>query len=61
MQTRQVEAIVNSYIQDNFERVEVGASVEGWEDVSVLKRCAERIVFAECCEYILRVACSLES
>jgi hypothetical protein len=50
MQTPQIRSIIESYIHDNFERLEVGVEVEGWEDVDVLRSCAERIVVAECCK-----------
>jgi hypothetical protein len=47
LQTPQIRSIVRQYISENFERAEPGAEVEGWEEVEVLRGCAERIVFAE--------------
>lgn len=51
LQTPQIRSIVRQYIQENFERAEPGAEVEGWRDVGVLRGCAERIVFAESSEF----------
>ena len=38
------------YIHEQFTRLEVGAELEGWQDVGLLERECERIFVTDCCE-----------
>lgn len=47
-----VTSIVRAYILDTFDRLEVGAELEGWrEEVQALASDVDRIVVAECGEW----------
>lgn len=53
LQTFQIRQIVQDYILENFERVEVGAELESWDEMPLLQQNAERIVVAETCRSCL--------
>ncbi len=43
-----IKDIVESYIQENFDRLEIGAELDGWREVTLLDTHVERVVVAEC-------------
>ncbi|KAJ9118691.1 hypothetical protein QFC22_003911 [Naganishia vaughanmartiniae] len=42
-----VQAVISEYIQENFDRLEVGAELEGWRDIHTLANSVDRLVVAE--------------
>jgi hypothetical protein len=45
-----VKDVVESYIIENFDRLEIGAELDGWREVTLLETHVERVVVAECGE-----------
>lgn len=45
-----VQAVISEYIQENFDRLEVGAELEGWRDIHTLANSVDRLVVAESCK-----------
>ncbi|KAJ9101158.1 hypothetical protein QFC21_003376 [Naganishia friedmannii] len=42
-----IQAVISEYIQENFDRLEVGAELEGWRDIHTLANSVDRLVVAE--------------
>lgn len=40
---------VQVYVQEHFTRLEVGAELEGWQDVGLLERECDRVSVTDCC------------
>jgi hypothetical protein len=48
-----IKDIVEGYITENFDRLEIGVELEGWNEVTLLEKHVERIVVAECGEPVI--------
>ncbi|KAJ9100780.1 hypothetical protein QFC19_005519 [Naganishia cerealis] len=42
-----VQALISDYINENFDRLEVGAELEGWKDIHTLTNSVDRLVVTE--------------
>lgn len=45
-----VQGLISTYIHENFDRLEVGAELEGWKDIHALVNSVDRLVVTESCE-----------
>ena len=46
----QIRQNVQNFIQAMYETVEIGSTLEGWEEVTVLGNAVEKILVADACE-----------
>lgn len=45
-----VQGLISTYIHENFDRLEVGAELEGWREIHALANSVDRLVVTESCE-----------
>jgi hypothetical protein len=45
-----VQSLISTYIQENFDRLEVGAELEGWREIHTLANSVDRLRVTESCE-----------
>lgn len=46
-----VQSLISTYVQENFDRLEVGTELEGWRDIHTLANSVDRLRVTESCEW----------
>ena len=47
-----VQNMISTYIHENFDRLEVGAELEGWREVQTLANSVDRLRVTESCKCV---------
>lgn len=45
-----IQGLISTYIHENFDRLEVGAELEGWREIHALANSVDRLMVTESCE-----------